>query len=38
MDNLELKQVPVSRTGILIRKPVAEVFPKRTNEDSGKFD
>src|SRR5262245_5368076 len=26
MDNLQLKQVPVSKTGMLIRKPVADVF------------
>jgi uncharacterized protein YndB with AHSA1/START domain len=26
MDNLQLTQVPVSTTGMLIRKPVAEVF------------
>lgn len=26
MDNLQLTQVPVSKTGMLIRKPVAEVF------------
>ena len=26
MDNLQLTQVPVSKTGTLIRKPVAEVF------------
>jgi uncharacterized protein YndB with AHSA1/START domain len=26
MDNLKLTQVPVSKTGMLIRKPVAEVF------------
>jgi len=26
MNNLELKQVPIARTGMLIRKPVAEVF------------
>jgi uncharacterized protein YndB with AHSA1/START domain len=26
MDNLQLKQVPIARPGMLIRKPVAEVF------------
>ncbi len=26
MDNLQLKQAPVARTGMLIRRPVAEVF------------
>jgi uncharacterized protein YndB with AHSA1/START domain len=26
MDNLNLKRVPVAKTGMLIRKPVAEVF------------
>ena len=26
MDNLQLTQVPVMKTGMLIRKPVAEVF------------
>ena len=26
MDNLQLKQVPVAKTGMLIRRPVAEVF------------
>ena len=26
MDNLQLKQVPATRTGMLIRRPVAEVF------------
>ena len=26
MDNLNLKRVPVAKTGILIRRPVAEVF------------
>jgi uncharacterized protein YndB with AHSA1/START domain len=26
MDNLQLKQVPITKTGMLIRKPVAEVF------------
>lgn len=26
MDNLQLKQVPIAKTGMLIRKPVADVF------------
>ena len=26
MDNLQLKQVPITKTGMLIRKPVADVF------------
>ena len=26
MDNLQLKQVPIMRTGMLIRRPVADVF------------
>jgi len=26
MDNLQLKQVPMTKTGMLIRKPVADVF------------
>jgi hypothetical protein len=26
MDNLTLKRVPVAKTGMLIRRPVAEVF------------
>jgi uncharacterized protein YndB with AHSA1/START domain len=26
MDNLQLKQVPIMKTGMLIRKPVADVF------------
>jgi uncharacterized protein YndB with AHSA1/START domain len=26
MDNLNLKRVPVAKTGMLIRRPVAEVF------------
>ena len=37
MDNLQLTQVPVSKTGMLIRRPVAEVFgafvrPEITNK------
>jgi len=26
MNNLQLKQVPVAKTGMLIRRPVADVF------------
>jgi len=26
MDNRQLKQVPITKTGMLIRKPVADVF------------
>jgi len=33
MDNLQLTQVPVSKTGMLIRKPVAEVFEAFMNPD-----
>jgi uncharacterized protein YndB with AHSA1/START domain len=33
MDNLQLKQVPITRTGMLIRKPVAEVFEAFVNPD-----
>lgn len=33
MDNLQLKQVPMTRTGMLIRKPVAEVFDAFVNPD-----
>jgi hypothetical protein len=33
MDNLQLKQVPVMRTGMLIRRPVAEVFEAFINPD-----
>ena len=33
MDNLRLKQVPVSKTGMLIRKPVADVFEAFINPD-----
>ena len=33
MDNLQLKQVPISKTGMLIRKPVAEVFEAFVNPD-----
>ncbi len=38
MDNLQLKQVPMTRTGMLIRKPVAEVFEAFVNpEITAKF-
>jgi len=33
MENLQLKQVPVTRTGMLIRKPVADVFEAFVNPD-----
>lgn len=33
MDNLQLKQVPVTRTGMLIRRPVADVFEAFVNPD-----
>ena len=33
MDDLQLKQVPVSKTGMLIRKPVADVFEAFINPD-----
>ena len=33
MDNLQLKQVPITRTGMLIRKPVADVFEAFVNPD-----
>jgi len=33
MDNLQLKQVPISKTGMLIRRPVAEVFEALVNPD-----
>jgi uncharacterized protein YndB with AHSA1/START domain len=33
MDNLQLTQVPISKTGMLIRKPVAEVFEAFVNPD-----
>lgn len=33
MDNLELKQVPVSKTGMLIRRPVGEVFEAFVNPE-----
>jgi uncharacterized protein YndB with AHSA1/START domain len=33
MDTLQLKQVPVTKTGMLIRKPVADVFEAFVNPD-----
>ena len=33
MDNPQLKQVPVTKTGMLIRKPVADVFEAFVNPD-----
>jgi uncharacterized protein YndB with AHSA1/START domain len=33
MENLQLKQVPVTKTGMLIRKPVEEVFEAFINPD-----
>jgi uncharacterized protein YndB with AHSA1/START domain len=33
MDNLQLKQAPISKTGMLIRKPVADVFEAFINPD-----
>jgi uncharacterized protein YndB with AHSA1/START domain len=33
MDDLQGKDVPISRTGMLIRKPVAEVFEAMVNPD-----
>src|SRR5437867_343019 len=33
MDDLQLKQVPTSKTGMLIRKPVADVFEAFINPD-----
>jgi hypothetical protein len=31
MDNRELKHVPITKTGMLIRKPVADVFEAFVN-------
>src|SRR5437899_7349771 len=31
MDNLQLKQVPITKTGMLIRRPVADVFEAFVN-------
>jgi len=33
MDNLQLKQVPLTKTGMLIRKPIADVFEAFVNPD-----
>jgi uncharacterized protein YndB with AHSA1/START domain len=33
MDNLQLNHVPITKTGMLIRKPVAEVFEAFVNPD-----
>ncbi len=33
MDNPQLKQVPIAKTGMLIRKPVADVFEAFINPD-----
>jgi uncharacterized protein YndB with AHSA1/START domain len=33
MDNLQLKQVPIAKTGMLIRRPIAEVFEAFINPD-----
>jgi uncharacterized protein YndB with AHSA1/START domain len=33
MNNLQLKQVPIAKTGMLIRKPVADVFEAFVNPD-----
>jgi uncharacterized protein YndB with AHSA1/START domain len=33
MDNLQLKHVPTTRTGMLIRKPVADVFEALVNPE-----
>lgn len=33
MDNLQLRQVPTSKTGMLIRRPVADVFEAFVNPD-----
>jgi uncharacterized protein YndB with AHSA1/START domain len=38
METLQLKQVPVTKTGMLIRKPAAEVFEAIVNPDiTGQF-
>lgn len=34
MDNLQLSEVPTTKTGMLIRKPVAEVFEAFINPDT----
>jgi uncharacterized protein YndB with AHSA1/START domain len=33
MDNLQLKQVPIAKTGMLIRRPVADVFDAFVNPE-----
>src|SRR3989441_8462605 len=33
MDNLQLKKVPITKTGMLIRKPAADVFEAFVNPD-----
>lgn len=33
MENLQLKQVPITKTGMLIRKPVADAFEAFVNPD-----
>jgi uncharacterized protein YndB with AHSA1/START domain len=33
LDNLQLKQVPIMKTGMLIRKPIADVFEAFINPD-----
>jgi uncharacterized protein YndB with AHSA1/START domain len=33
MDNLQLKTVPIAKTGMLIRRPIAEVFEAFVNPD-----
>ncbi len=33
MDNLQLKQVPITKTGMLIRRPVADVFEAFVNPE-----
>jgi len=33
MDNLQLKQVPITKTRMLIRKPVVDVFEAFVNPD-----
>ena len=33
MVNLQVKQVPITKTGMLIRKPVADVFEAFINPD-----
>jgi hypothetical protein len=33
MENLQLKQVPIAKTAMLIRKPAAEVFEAFVNPD-----